>query len=62
MKMIRRNSDTERVMKAIEASNNGNHRKAASIYQSMGNEVRNPREKEQLWEAAENARRVADRD
>jgi len=49
-------SDTEKMLEAAKASSNGHHRKAASIYQKMGNEYRKPSEKKELWAAAENAR------
>jgi len=41
----------------MELSRNGHHNQAANLYQKMGNEVRNPREKEQLWAMARDSRK-----
>lgn len=50
-------SDAERLLQAADLSNRGHHNKAAGIYQKMGNEVRNPAQKKQLWDLAKDSRR-----
>lgn len=60
MYVERKNDKT--IMEAIKASNNGQHTKAANLFQRAGNQYRNPSEKEELWAAAERSRRIASRD
>jgi hypothetical protein len=50
------------VFKAIEKMNRGDHRGAAAEFQRAGNQYRSPKEKEQLWAAAERSRRIAESD
>lgn len=50
-------SDVERVIEASRLSSNGHHDSAARIFHDMGNEVRNPEQKQDLWKMAEDARR-----
>ena len=50
-------SDTERLLQGAELSRRGHHNQAANLYQKMGNEVRNPKEKRKLWEMAEYSRK-----
>jgi len=50
------------VMRAVEAQNRGDHSAAARLFQDAGNQYRNPKEKDQLWKAAERSRRIRDSD
>ena len=52
-------SDTERLLEITKLSNNGHHQQAAGRLQRMANEVRNPREKKTLWDAAAHSRNKA---
>jgi hypothetical protein len=58
--MTRVYSDMEKMSQAATASSNGEHSKAARLYQNMGNEIRNPNEKSQLWNLAEKSRKKLD--
>lgn len=60
MQGIRKNDDT--IMKAIRASNSGHHAQAARLYQDAGNQIRNPSEKQMLWDAAERSKCIANSD
>lgn len=51
-------SDAERLLQAADLSNRGHHNKAAGIYQKMGNEVRNPAQKNScgIWRKIQGAK------
>jgi hypothetical protein len=55
MRGIPKNDKT--IMDAIAAQNSGHHYKASCLFRDAGNQVRNPQEKKQLWEAAERAKK-----
>lgn len=50
------------VMDALRAVNRGDHGSAARLFQDAGNQIRNPQEKKELWDAAERSRRIRDSD
>lgn len=50
------------IMRAVAAQNRGQHREAAGPFQKAGNLERPLAEKQELWDAADRARRVADSD
>lgn len=50
--------DDRLVIQAIERQNRGDHIGAANLFQRAGNQYRDPREKQQLWQAAERAKRI----
>ena len=50
-------TDADKLIEAADLSRNGHHTQAAHIYHDMGNEVRNPKEKKQLWELAKDSRK-----
>ncbi len=55
-------ADDKIIHRAIERMNRGDHRGAAADFQNAGNQCRNPKEKAELWKAAERSRRIADSD
>ena len=46
------------IMRAIAASNRGDHYGASCLYNQAGNQMRDPKEKSELWQAAERAKRI----
>lgn len=46
------------VMDAIRLQNNNQHYQAAELFQRAGNQYRDPKEKAELWKAAEKARKT----
>lgn len=55
-------NDDNFIMKAVASQNRGDHYGAYRMFQRAGNQCRNPSEKEQLWIAAERAKRIHDSD
>lgn len=47
------------VLEALRLQNDGRHQQAARAFQSAGNQLRPLEEKQALWKAAEQARRIA---
>ncbi len=50
------------ILKALKLANNNQHQQAAALYQQAGNQYRNPKEKAELWKAAERHRRIHNSD
>ena len=56
MRGVPKNDNT--IMQAIRAQNNGEHLRAANFLREAGNQIRNPEEKKQLWEASRRAEKI----
>ncbi len=54
--------DDKTIMKAVSALNRGDHREAQACFQEAGNQIRNPKEKQELWNAAERSRNIINSD
>ena len=50
------------IMEAVRLQNSGHHTQAAYKFREAGNQIRNPAEKRELWDAADRARRIAQSD
>jgi hypothetical protein len=50
--------DDQTVLKAIKAQNRGSHLEAAKLFQDAANQERLPSEKDELWKAAQKARKT----
>ncbi len=57
--MIGSKKDNSVVMLALAASTGNHHTTAAYLFQDAGNQMRDPKEKQMLWDAAAKARRAA---
>lgn len=55
--MTMRDRDSARLIEAADLARKGHHRRAAGIYQDMGNEVRPKSQKDSLWKTASELRR-----
>lgn len=52
----------ETVMRALREQNRGNYTGAEHLFREAGNQVRNPDEKQALWDAANKAHQLGQQD